>query len=156
MFGGFPVTAAGRPPEPEMEPSPERPCRVEISFGREHRRLKRADFTRIYQTGRKVHGRHLTVFGLRRPESEDKIAGPWRLGITATRKTGNAVERNRQRRRIREFFRLHQRSLPPGWDFVVNTRPSLNEATHRELQADLERALERLGLRWGTAARDRS
>jgi ribonuclease P protein component len=115
-------------------------------MGRDHRLLKRSDFTRIYGAGRKAHGHYLTIFAMSREDAAQDVPGPWRLGITATRKTGNAVRRNRQRRRIREFFRLHQSAVPPGWDFVVNTRRSLNEAGPRELNKDLERTLRRLGV----------
>jgi ribonuclease P protein component, eubacterial len=46
-------------------------------------------------------------------------AGPWRLGLAVTRKTGCAVVRNRVKRVLREVFRLHQAVLPQGADIVV-------------------------------------
>lgn len=127
---------------------PEGPTQSEspsLAFGRNHRLIRRADFTRAYGRGRKAYGQFVAIFALRQSESTEDEPGPWRLGITATRKSGKAVDRNRQRRRIREFFRLHQHALPPGWDFVVNTRRSLNEAGHREFHKDMERALRKLG-----------
>lgn len=146
---------AGRPPEVRMEHSRTRSNRNSLAFGREHRILKRSDFVKIYGAGRKAYGRHIILFGLRRPPAElvpvteitDSGRNPWRLGVTATRKSGNSAQRNRQRRRIREFFRLHQRALPEGWDFVVNTRASLNDASHHELSTDLVAALLRFGIR---------
>lgn len=129
-----------------MQPGPTQRPQASLRMRGEHRLLKRADFSRIYGAGRKAHGHHLTIFALRRGDAELDNPRPWRLGITATRKTGKAVQRNRQRRRIREFFRLHQHLIPPGWDFVVNTRRSLNEAGPNELNKDLERALRRLGV----------
>ena len=42
-----------------------------------------------------------------------------RIGITASRKVGNAVRRNRWKRRIREIFRRNKRDIPVGYDFVV-------------------------------------
>jgi len=41
------------------------------------------------------------------------------LGITASRKAGNAVKRNRIKRLIREFFRLNSPRIPQGYDIVV-------------------------------------
>lgn len=52
--------------------------------------------------------------------------GAWRLGLAVTRKSGNAVLRNRVKRIVREFFRLHQDILPFGADIVVVPRRTLN------------------------------
>jgi ribonuclease P protein component len=69
---------------------------------------------------------------------------PLRLGITASRKIGNAVQRNRARRLIREAFRAVFSELPSGLDIVVIVRRPLGE---RKMQAMLEewrRALPRI------------
>ncbi|MCL5269883.1 MAG: ribonuclease P protein component [bacterium] len=109
-------------------------------FTRAHRILKRPIFLSIYENGRRAHGRLGVVFCRRRDDD-----GPWRLGITATRKTGGAVVRNRLRRRAREFFRRRSERLPAGWDFVVNLKPGAGEARWEEFARDLDGALRRLG-----------
>ena len=129
---------------PEMEPIPaHRPPR-RLRFGPERRILKRADFIRVYQSGRKSYGRYVTVFCLRSTEPEGELPR-WRLGITATKKAGKATARNRQRRLVREYFRLNQGWIPEGWDFVVNTKALLSEAGYHDLSRDLDRTLQRLG-----------
>ena len=87
------------------------PSKRRLRFGRSRRLLKRPDFVEVYQTGKKAYGRYAVVFCRRRTgEAEPET---WRLGITATRKTGKAVRRNRQKRLIREYFRLNQDWIGP-------------------------------------------
>lgn len=128
-----------------MAPEPSKPARLRL--GPERRILKRAEFKATYDQGRRIRGRLLTLFCRERPVSSDGERLPSRLGMTATRKTGNAVQRNRQRRRLREYFRVNQRRIPDGWDLVLNTTPRLNEASPREMAEDLERLLKPLGLK---------
>ena len=45
-----------------------------------------------------------------------------RVGITASKKLGHAVVRNRVRRRLREIYRLNEEKFSPGWDIVVVAR----------------------------------
>lgn len=49
----------------------------------------------------------------------------WRLGMAVTKKTGHAVQRNRVKRVLREFFRLNQAQIPSGLDLVVVPRRTL-------------------------------
>jgi ribonuclease P protein component len=66
--------------------------------------------------------------------------GP-RLGVAATRKMGNAVERNRAKRLAREIFRRHK--LTAGYDIVIVPRREMLDAPFASLEADYDRALER-------------
>jgi ribonuclease P protein component len=70
------------------------------------------------------------------------------VGIVVSRKVGNAVTRNRVRRRLREALtaRMRTQPLPPGIqgvDLIVIARPSAAEAGYDDLRRSLERALER-------------
>jgi ribonuclease P protein component len=67
-----------------------------------------------------------------------------RFGFTAGQALGNAVVRNRIKRRLREAAR----SLPvaAGWDLVINSRRGAPEADYWQLRADLERLLARAGV----------
>jgi ribonuclease P protein component len=98
---------------------------------------QRRDFKTVYDTGRKVHGRTMTIFALSRPGATSA-----RLGIAATRKLGNAVERNRAKRLVRELFRLNP--APPGFDIVVVPRRALFDATFSSLEAEYVSTLGRL------------
>lgn len=63
-------------------------------------------------------------------------AGQGRLGLTATRKVGCAVVRNRARRLLREAFRRHPEAFA-GWDIVVNVRASAARRGARHLEEEL-------------------
>jgi ribonuclease P protein component len=62
-----------------------------------------------------------------------------RLGITTPVRVGNAVQRNRLRRRVREVFRLNRANLPGGWDILVNPREALGKVSFATLQRELLR-----------------
>ena len=74
-----------------------------------------------------------------------KDEDPPRVGFTATKKLGNAVIRNRIKRRLREIARLQLESLArPGFDYVLIGRGPTIERGFAELGKDLNSALKRL------------
>lgn len=103
------------------------------SFPKSQRLLRRLDFRRVYEEGRRGSARVCTIFyrsnGLPRT----------RLGITTPRAIGGAVVRNRIRRRLREVFRLNQAAIPVGWDIVLNPRPLVAELPFRVLEKEILR-----------------
>jgi ribonuclease P protein component len=71
--------------------------------------------------------------------------GPVRVGFTVSKKVGNAVERNRVRRRLREVVRLApQAGMRRGYDYVLIGRRSALELPFDRLIEDFERALGRV------------
>ena len=86
---------------------------MSCAFPKTLRLLQRHDFQQVWQEGRKKHTPHFLVVIRTRGE------GTTRIGITASRKTGNAVVRNRIKRLVREFFRSHQAILVHATDISV-------------------------------------
>ena len=86
---------------------------------------ERAEYIAVQSTGQKVHGRHVLAMARRRPQPD--LVG--RLGITVTKKIGNAVVRNRIKRLVREWLRLHG-WVPTGWDVVVVAKDSAARQLH--------------------------
>lgn len=82
-------------------------------FGPEQRVRKRAEFLRIQTEARRVTTPHFVLLVLAREP------GTARLGVTVSRKVGNAVVRNRAKRLIREAFRATRGLWPEDVDLVV-------------------------------------
>jgi ribonuclease P protein component len=77
--------------------------------------------------------------------------GPVRVGFTVSKKVGNAVERNRVRRRLREVVRLSRgASLRPGHDYVLIGRHAALELPFERLTEDFAGALGRVHGKSGT------
>ena len=103
---------------------------------------RRAEFLRVASKGRKapVHG--LVLQALPRDDH-----GPARIGFTVTKKVGNAVVRNRTRRRLKEAARLVLIAQPiVGVDLVLIGRDATRGRNFLDLQDDFRRALRKTGV----------
>ena len=110
--------------------------RTTYRFPKSARLRSQSQFDRVFR-GRCSHAdRRIIVYAHRACHEENSLSGP-RLGLTVSRKCGNAVVRNRWKRMLREAFRLVQHDLPPGVDFVVLPRPKATPQV-AQLQASLK------------------
>lgn len=109
-------------------------------FGPAARLRSRADFTAVQTGGRRAAGRYLIVLG--RPNT----VGIDRLGIIASKRVGDAVERNRAKRRVRELFRQGASRVVAGagFDLVVIVKHEMAAAPYPAVERDFQAALRKL------------
>ncbi len=70
-----------------------------------------------------------------------KAAGEPRLGLVVTRRVGKAVVRNRIKRLVREFYRLHREKIPPAHDIVIIPKVGAKKLAYAQVAEELGRAL---------------
>jgi ribonuclease P protein component len=108
------------------------------SFPRSLRLLRGTEFEACFAHRQRLAGRFFLIHWLPSP------AGSARLGLAVSRKVDpRAVQRNRLKRLLRDFFRRHREALPP-LDLVVLPKREAASAEAAALRADLERLWQRL------------
>lgn len=101
---------------------------------------KNHEFRRLYDKGKSVATPSLVVYFRRTNRDYNQ------LGITVSTKIGNAVCRNKVRRRIREIYRLNEPRLQKGMDIVVVARVRSPHVSYAELEKAYLFACSRLGI----------
>ncbi|MDL2232547.1 ribonuclease P protein component [Ruminococcaceae bacterium OttesenSCG-928-L11] len=91
-------------------------------------------FRRLYRIGTCKVTPHIAVY------YRGNKLGHNRLGITTTKKIGNAVQRNRARRLIAEAYRLLETDLPSGLDIVIVARKKAVYAKMQDVRSSLRQA----------------
>ncbi len=86
------------------------------TFRKEERIRKRADFQRALREGARFQAPHFRI------SISPNGLSHCRLGITAGKKIGSAVQRNRLKRRIREFYRQNKDRFPVSSDLLITAK----------------------------------
>lgn len=122
---------------------------AQFSFPRNFRIRRQADFDRAYQARLFAADDVLVVNAC-----PTDLPHP-RLGLSVSKKVGNAVTRNRWKRLIREAFRLVQAELPGGVDLVVRPQKGAAEPELAAIQDSLVGLARRVARKIERAAADR-
>jgi ribonuclease P protein component len=105
--------------------------RGRFRFRKEERIRHRRDFQLALRYGSRRHTKHYTV--ILRPNDLECS----RLGVTVSKSVGNAVKRNRVKRCLREFFRLHKHKLPPSHDLVIIAKKGAAMLAYPDVREEL-------------------
>lgn len=103
---------------------------VKLQFPKSRRLRSQGEFRRIKKYGKKITGR-MVIFEVLAEKFPYR-----RLGISVSKRFGNAVARSRFKRLIREAFRIQQYLLPPGLIIHVSPRPNVQMPTFQEILED--------------------
>ena len=107
-----------------------------FSFKKIERLAKRPEFEKVMNEGKKKRvGRLCIIFSL------PNELGRKRLGIITSKKVGNAVARNRVKRKIREVFRQIKHHIEPALDIVIISGKDMVKLPYRVIEKELSKAL---------------
>jgi len=107
---------------------------------RKSRLRKRSVFRKVYEEGRSAANFMIAIHLLPNPDHVHRV------GFSAGKRLGNAVVRNRCKRRLRECWRLHQQEMPAGMDMIVVARRSMVNAKWEKIAAAFSDAFRRSSL----------
>ena len=117
-------------------------------FPKSRRLTRNAEFQRVRREGKSLRGELLTIAFL-----NDAMCGPpggspshARAGFITSKRVGNAVVRNRTRRRLREIFRKHQHEIVPGTWFITIASARAARATFSVLEDEWLRLIRRASI----------
>ncbi len=99
---------------------------------KENRLKKNTEFRKVYKQGKNYWNRNLILY-VRRNHTDNV-----RIGISITKKVGNAVVRNRLKRRIKEINRTLVPSIKRGYDLVIIPKKNAVELSFIELESALK------------------
>jgi ribonuclease P protein component len=105
----------------------------------EHRLRHSSDFKRLRQNGSRWRGQFMALSVL--PNTYNRS----RFGFVVSSRVGNAVTRNRVKRRLRAIIHEHLAAVQPGIDAVIVAYPQAASAAYTQLQHDLVDLLRRSG-----------
>ena len=114
------------------------------TWQKNQRLLKRTEFQACYHQGEKNFTKLFIIFVKKTPAAHDHA----RIGLAVSKKNGNAVHRNRIKRLLREFFRLHFAHILP-YEFVVVPKKHVDAKTLQfmHVEKDLLSFLDSFGKR---------
>ena len=99
---------------------------------------KTKDFSLIYNKSKKMHTKYAIIF------IKENINNEQRFGFVASKKTGNAVQRNRIKRIFKEFVKAHKDKLKKNTDYIFVGKSILKENIKTLKYKDIEKDISKV------------
>ena len=110
-------------------------------FNETERLRKDSDFRRVYKHGKSFANRYLVMYIMRNNLEYNRV------GISVSKKVGNAINRNKIRRRIKESYRLNiDANVKYGYDIVFIARVAIKEADYKDIEKSMTHLIRKAGL----------
>lgn len=108
---------------------------------KKNRLTKREYFDKVYRHGKSAANHQFVLYYKVQHGQES-----FRLGVSVSKKLGNAVVRNRIRRMLKEIVRLNAARIPGGYDFIIIARKPAAEMSYQEMEKSVLHVLKRASL----------
>jgi ribonuclease P protein component len=99
---------------------------------KQYRLTKREDFNKVYRYGKSMANQQFVLYYLAQPGVEE-----FRLGVSVSKKVGNAVVRNRLRRMMKEIVRLNKEKMTPHYDYILIARKPVLEMDYQAMEKSI-------------------
>lgn len=109
----------------------------EQKFTKKERIRSRTEYTEIFNQGKKTYSSNLIIFCRANGENYTRV------GITASRKVGKAVVRNRVKRFLREYYRQHKSYFATSYDYSLVVRQGFSQLPKKKADEQLAALLKR-------------
>ena len=103
---------------------------------------KSKDFSLIYNKSQKMHTKYAIIF------IKENMNNEQRFGFVASKKTGNAVQRNRIKRLFKEFVKTHKNKFRENTDYIFVGKSVLKEKIKNLKYKDIEKDIIKVIKRW--------
>ena len=108
---------------------------MDENFTSQERLKKKKDFLHLYRQGRRYRGKYFTLIYLSNELAFSRVA------IVASKKFGNAVQRNKTKRWLRTLFRRNKKLLTRTYDMIFIPRKEIHEAKWQHLATEYQAAI---------------
>lgn len=110
-------------------------------MNKRHRIKKNKEFQEVFRNGESFANRQFVLYYMKKPGQDS-----FRIGLSVSKKVGNAVTRNRIKRYVREVFHELEDDINASYDYVIIARKPTSSMTLHEVKGSLMHLLKRTRL----------